>query len=501
MGFGSEKKQRSSSAFARAAVILSVAAFSIAGLSMSPTSAAPSCFGKTATIVGTPDRDFIKGTEGSDVIVGLDGRDSIRSLQGNDWICAGIGGEYSDWTEEVRYEVAIGGSGRDHIAGGPGMDNAIGGAGPDILYGGPEGDILLGGHGTDLLLPGAGDDGAVGGNGSDLVRGGTGSDSVGGGPGMDRAFGGEGSDVVGTWQGSIGGGSHFGYRRGKSHQHRAIGRAEPGSDHLQGGPGDDFLPFGRGRDYMDGGSGQDEATFYRLKRFGFFKANLERGFATGGGTNSDKLSSIEDVSVFGDGRFKVVGDDGVNELVGSPSEDSEAVGLFIGGGGADLLMSFPGGSLGEAGAMRLRGGPGSDYIDAACQETGREVLLGGPGPDFLLSACGVEKLVGGRGRDMLYGSGGLAETRVDGGPGFDIHSFEGVYFSVQADLETGRAEVSNSVVSRFVHIEGLAGGLAGDELRGDDEDNHLLGLQSVDVVEGRGGQDHCQSEVSLTCES
>src|SRR3712207_3190823 len=53
----------------------------------------PMCFGRAATIVGTPGNDGILGTEGPDVIVGRGGVDEIQGLGGNDRICAGKGGD------------------------------------------------------------------------------------------------------------------------------------------------------------------------------------------------------------------------------------------------------------------------------------------------------------------------------------------------------------------------------------------------------------------------
>ena len=75
-------------------VLLCVASF--VSLGLPAAQAAPTCFGRTATIVGTdaPDGDNLNGTDGVDVIVGLGGRDQIAALGGDDFICGGDGGDY-----------------------------------------------------------------------------------------------------------------------------------------------------------------------------------------------------------------------------------------------------------------------------------------------------------------------------------------------------------------------------------------------------------------------
>jgi Ca2+-binding RTX toxin-like protein len=73
-----------------------------------PAEAAPRCFGKVATMVGTSGSDRLRGTNGNDVIVGRGGHDLIRSGGGKDRIC-GSGGD----------DVLLAGSGKDLLDGGP----------------------------------------------------------------------------------------------------------------------------------------------------------------------------------------------------------------------------------------------------------------------------------------------------------------------------------------------------------------------------------------------
>jgi Ca2+-binding RTX toxin-like protein len=129
-----------------------------------PVAAAPRCFSKRATIVGTGGHDRINGTPRRDVIVSLGGHDRINGRSGNDLIC--------------------GGAGRDVIRGKGGDDQLSGGGKRDVLTGHSGDDRLAGSNGSDVL---------VGARGNDVLSGGPGNEhSFFGGPGM---FGGPGDDV------------------------------------------------------------------------------------------------------------------------------------------------------------------------------------------------------------------------------------------------------------------------------------------------------------------
>jgi Ca2+-binding RTX toxin-like protein len=118
--------------------------------------AAPKCFGKRATIVGTGQDDNIKGRGGRDVIVGLGGHDRINGRGGDDLICGGGGrdlirGKGGD-------DEASGGGKRDVVFGQSGNDRLIGGGGADAIFGLPGNDQIKAGAGGDFMVSGAGDD-------------------------------------------------------------------------------------------------------------------------------------------------------------------------------------------------------------------------------------------------------------------------------------------------------------------------------------------------------
>jgi hypothetical protein len=154
----------------------------------------PTCFGRTATILGGQGSERIRGTSGSDVIVGFGGQDVITSRAGNDLVC-GKGGA----------DVLRGGPGNDRIVGNRSSDRIIGGSGDDFIRGGRRADRLnVGRHES-------GDDRVLGGFGNDVLRAGR---------GRDRLFGNHGSDSL------------------------AEGRADSRVDRLSGGLGIDTCRAG-----------------------------------------------------------------------------------------------------------------------------------------------------------------------------------------------------------------------------------------------------------------
>jgi hypothetical protein len=106
------------------------------------------CFGRKATVLGSPAPDELVGTERPDVIAGRQGVDEIRGRGGNDTICGGPG----------RDSVRGGRTGKDRLFGGRGRDKLRGGSGRDTVRGGPGRDRLFGSAGTDAVFGGRGRD-------------------------------------------------------------------------------------------------------------------------------------------------------------------------------------------------------------------------------------------------------------------------------------------------------------------------------------------------------
>jgi Ca2+-binding RTX toxin-like protein len=278
----------------RFVILATVAALTLPQIA---SAAAPKCFGKKATIVGTAKADLIKGTSRADVIVGLGGTDTIKGVGGNDLLCGGKGAD-----------KLIGGSGGDLQSGDAGNDSLSGGLGADFSFGGAGNDAFNGGTGFDLasyffspsgvqadLTAGT----ATGGEGSDSLTGiedlegsrfddtltgdagenfffpGGGNDTVNGRGGttdrvdfffspnaviVDLAAGtatGEGTDTL-TGIGQVFGSRHDDTITGDANANSLYGG--PGTDTISGADGDDTLDGGDGTDTLDGGIGTDTCT-------------------------------------------------------------------------------------------------------------------------------------------------------------------------------------------------------------------------------------------------
>jgi Ca2+-binding RTX toxin-like protein len=285
-----------------------------------PAGAAPKCFGKAATIVGTSRNDRLRGTPRNDVIVGRGGHDLIRSSGGKDRICGSAGDD-----------VLLAGSGKDLLDGGPGSDFLAGGPSRDKLIAGPgEFNVLRGNQGNDRLL---------GGSGLDFLLGEAGNDRLDGGGGIfDRAsffFSpapvtadlntntavGEGNDTMANVEDLEG--SQLG-------------------DTLTGNAAENFFFPLAGDDLVTGGDGFDLVAFFGAPAP--VNANLTTGIATGDGT--DTLMAIEDLA----GTEHLAGDD------------------LTGDAGQNFLFGLEGND-------RLYGMEADDYLDGGTES---DTLDGGP---------------------------------------------------------------------------------------------------------------------------
>jgi uncharacterized repeat protein (TIGR01451 family) len=122
--------------------------------------AASTCRGIPATIVGTPGSDRLIGTGRPDVIAALGGGDTVLAEAGRDLVCSGGGNDR-----------VVAGPAADRVFGGAGADRLLGRGGPDLLSGNPGRDVLKGNAGGDRLRGGSGFDRCVGGAGFDPERG------------------------------------------------------------------------------------------------------------------------------------------------------------------------------------------------------------------------------------------------------------------------------------------------------------------------------------------
>jgi Ca2+-binding RTX toxin-like protein len=252
-----------------ALVALGIAAFSTAAARTAGTAkAAPTCFGRTATITGTQQGEVIRGTSGPDVILAFGGNDSVLSRQGNDFVCSGAGNDTIHGAE--GFNRMNGGNGHDYIDGRRGPANIVlGGNGPDHVE--AEGKID-GGPGDDILET-YGYQPASASQIADVTHGGTGRDDIYGcggavasqrpttapGPPREQSWAWPAcySGDTGNAERLSGGPDNDNIFGGGGDDHLA---GQDDNDHLYGEDGNDDLNGGRGRDTCKQNAGTGSRT-------------------------------------------------------------------------------------------------------------------------------------------------------------------------------------------------------------------------------------------------
>lgn len=381
--------RRGGRALALGAVLL-LTSTALLVVTASTASAATTCFGTPATIVGTVGADTINGTTGADVIYAGAGNDVVHGRGGNDLIC--------------------GGDGDDILYGDGGVNKLDGGAGDDNLLGGT---TLMGGEGvydTALFadLPastpvsanlGAGTARAGGVSytlsGVEGLVGTPGNDTITGSPGVDLLFGAGGDDVLD----GAGGFDYAGFLVAAVNANLATGRATgEGSDvltniggllasyspsTLTGNAGPNVLLGAGGNDTLHGGAGDD---------------------LLGGGAGSDAL--------FGDGGDdRLLGQGGDDRVTGGAGYDTAAYYTATSGVTVSLATHRTGGSDGVDVLATVENVIGSDYGDTLTGDGGSNWLAGLDGNDILIGGAGNDLLEGGVGSDTGRGGTGSDSCR------------------------------------------------------------------------------------------
>jgi Ca2+-binding RTX toxin-like protein len=251
--------------------------------------------------------------------------------------------------------------------GGAEVDTFSGGDGADALVGSGGADDLAGFAGRDLLSGGGDDDDLAGGLGDDFLTGGLDSDQLTGDPILVPA-GGAGEDTVSYSErdlasdeavsadldGAAGGNGSsddgtVGNRDTIVRVDNLIGTGSSSADFLQGNGSDNKFDGGAGPDQMIGGDGDDTLDY----------------------SNRSEEITVLLGPPFGQGGASDGGGDAIAQIEG-----------FIGGSGDDELSVDPSGTF----AVTFDGRGGND------------ALTGSPFDDLL---------IGGRGRDRLFGLGGI----------------------------------------------------------------------------------------------
>lgn len=158
-------------------VTISAAALMLAQVAPSQAASDPrqTCFGRAATIIGTPGPDYLIGGA-EDVVVGLGGDDILDGGTA----CGGAGDD-AFGSEPGMNNKWDGGSGNDQLMGDWGVDILLGGPGDDYIHDGdgeedepdwvdPGTDVMKGGPGNDWIFSVAGRNLVYGNGGDDWIR-------------------------------------------------------------------------------------------------------------------------------------------------------------------------------------------------------------------------------------------------------------------------------------------------------------------------------------------
>jgi len=339
--------------------------------------------------------------------------------------------------------------------------NFFGGAGDDTLTaGGSAQSRLWGGAGNDTLrISGGGE--AYGEDGDDSLYAGAGS----------RAYGGAGDDTL-SGQGFLFGG--------------AGNDRLTGSGDLDGGDGDDTLVIqGFGQARRDGGAGIDTLSVAQSQRG--MEVSLTDGTYRATGTTTGPLTFVSIENLIGSAHSdRLTGDTGANQISGGAGDDL----LFGGAGddwlngddGSDRLEGGEGADRLEGGAGNdiLMGGAGNDFLIGGA---GDDVLDGGGGSDTAYFAVSMEGvaftyeggaiIVSGQGRDTL--------TNVE------FLQFTDGRLEVGAD---GRVVLQplNDVIGT-PGVDRLMGGAGRDNILGMEGDDVLFGGGNWNFLNGGSGVD------------
>ena len=136
------------------------------------------------------------------------------------------------------------------------------------------------------------------------------------------------------------------------------------------------------------------------------------------------------------------------------------------------------------------GGPGTpdqSALDAIFRALSYNTA-GGGGNDTLEGGDSGDVLDGGGGNDIAIGGAGA--DALDGGAGtLDRASYITSAAGLTADLLTSANNTGDAAGDTYANIEGLEGSAFDDDLRGNNNNNFLIGGVGADVLNGRGGAD------------
>lgn len=218
-------------------------------------------------------------------------------------------------------------------------------------------------------------------------------------------------------------------------------------------------PTARWSGTLSGGAGADRLNFGAFTTG--VSASLREGVAAFAGTVG-QISQFENISG-GSGNDTLIGDDGVNWLMGGAGDDS------LNGLGANDVL------IGGLGNDALRGGAGNDSLDGG---GGNDSMFGEADDDTILVGLGDDSTDGGEGTDSLIGSGDF-DFRLT-----DSMLVSGFGTSVLQSIEL--AQLSGGAGNNVLDTNGFSGSVT---LFGGDGDDTLGDAAGNDRLVGGNGND------------
>ncbi|MBE0496622.1 MAG: hypothetical protein IBX45_09450, partial [Campylobacterales bacterium] len=402
------------------------------------------------TVHGSEHNDTILGNSANNVLYATGGDNTLWGRQGDDTLYGATGNDTLD-----------GGEGADTLYGIAGNNRLLGGAGNDTLYGGSGNDILEGGAGNDIL------DGSLGGN--NTFMGGTGDDTFIGGAGRDvlHYLSAESAIVVDIANNTITSDtegtdtllSSFEAIVASNYADRIDLRGATLATTVLAQGGNDTIWASGNNDIIAGGGGND-----------LIYANAGNNSYYGGDVVLDATGVVE--------SYSANGDDTVSYALATSGIDVD-LSVSAGVGTSNVTANGFGGEDKLYNIARI---VGSSYDDVIKGSDGWNRLDGGDGDDWIIATNGGDTIYGGR-HTVSGGGQGHGTSAVGGG---DWLSFEAILTSVTASLNAGSITGSLGTTTIF-EVENLFGTNAGDELRGDGNDNTLHGNGGNDVIFGTAG--------------
>jgi Ca2+-binding RTX toxin-like protein len=295
------------------------------------------------------------------------------------------------------------------------------------------------------------------------INGTLGNDTLNGGPDNDVLYGLDGNDNLSGNEGNdtINGDTGADYLYGG-----------PGNDSLAGGAGFDLLSGGAGDDTLDGGADSDSAIYSDAT--GPITVNLALGTATGAGSGSDILISVENItgSQYAD---ILTGDTGSNSLNGAGGNDT-----LTGGAGSDIFFIWNGTADNSVDTITdFTAGLGGDRLSTF----GLGFLTNYTFPD--------NPFASGHARLTQSGANTLVEVDPDGTIGAAVFQTVAILNNVTKShlVADNLGGFDPNAIGGTAAADSLSGGAGNDEIYGFAGNDTVNGLAGNDRLYGGSGND------------